>query len=50
MAGVLTPSVDGDGTLTIVAAAGQFADDVEGVRVPLAGSYVGPTLAAGAPG
>ena len=28
---------------------GPFADDVEGVRVPLAGSYVGPTLAAGAP-
>ena len=49
MAGVLTPSVDDDGTLTIVAAAGRFADDVEGVRVPLEGSYVGPTLAAGAP-
>jgi signal transduction histidine kinase len=49
MAGVLTPSVDDGATLTIVAAAGRFADDVEGVRVPLAGSYVGPTLAAGAP-
>jgi signal transduction histidine kinase len=49
MAGVLTPSVDDDGTLTIVAAAGKFADDVEGVRVPLAGSYVGPTVAAGEP-
>jgi signal transduction histidine kinase len=49
MTGVLTPSVDDDATLTIVAATGKFADDVEGVRVPLAGSYVGPTLAAGAP-
>jgi signal transduction histidine kinase len=49
MAGVLTPSVDDDASLTIVAAEGQFADDVEGVRVPLAGSYVGPTLAAGVP-
>jgi signal transduction histidine kinase len=49
MAGVLTPSVDDGETLTIVAAAGRFADDVEGVRVPLAGSYVGPTLAAGEP-
>jgi signal transduction histidine kinase len=49
MAGVLAPSVDDDGTLTIVAAAGRFADDVEGVRVPLAGSHVGPTVAAGTP-
>ena len=49
MAGVLMPSVDDDGTLTIVAAVGRAADDVEGVRVPLAGSYVGPTLAAGTP-
>jgi signal transduction histidine kinase len=49
MAGVLTPSVDDDGTLTIVAAVGHYGDDVEGVRVPLAGSYVGPTLAAGVP-
>jgi signal transduction histidine kinase len=49
MAGVLTPSADDDGTLTIVAAVGHYGDDVEGVRVPLAGSYVGPTLAAGVP-
>jgi signal transduction histidine kinase len=49
MAGVLLPSVDDDQTLTIVAAEGFFANDVEGVRVPLAGSYVGPTLAAGVP-
>ena len=49
MAGALTPSVDDDGTLTIVAAVGRSGDDVEGVRVPLAGSYVGPTLSAGKP-
>jgi signal transduction histidine kinase len=49
MAGALTPSVDDDGTLTIVAAVGHAGDDVEGVRVPLAGSYVGPTLSAGRP-
>jgi signal transduction histidine kinase len=49
MAGALTPSLDDDETLTIVAAVGSYGDDVEGVRVPLAGSYVGPTLAAGVP-
>ena len=48
-AGVLVPSVDDDGTLTIVAAAGAAGDDVEGVRVPLAGSYVGETYHSGAP-
>ena len=49
MTGALTPSVDDDATLTIVAAVGPAGDDVEGVRVPLAGSYVGPTLEAGEP-
>jgi signal transduction histidine kinase len=49
MTGVLTPSLDDAATLTIVAATGKFADDVEGVRVPLAGSYVGPTLASASP-
>jgi GAF domain-containing protein len=50
IAGVLAPSVDDDeNTLTIVAAAGPAADDVEGVRVPLAGSYVGVTYKAGLP-
>ena len=49
MTGALTPSVDDDAALTIVAAVGPAGDDVEGVRVPLAGSYVGPTLEAGVP-
>ena len=49
MAGVLMPTVADNGTLTILAAVGHDGDDVEGVRVPLAGSYVGPTLAAGVP-
>jgi signal transduction histidine kinase len=49
MAGVLAPIADDVGALTIVAAVGHSGDDVEGVRVPLAGSYVGPTLAAGIP-
>jgi GAF domain-containing protein len=34
MAGVLAPSVDDDATMTIVAAVGQSAGDVEGVRFP----------------
>ena len=42
MAGVLAPSVDDDGTMTIVAAVGRAAADVEGVRFPSsAGSYLG---------
>ena len=49
MTGALTPSVDDDASLTIVAAVGPAADDVEGVRVPLAGSYVGPTVEGGEP-
>jgi signal transduction histidine kinase len=50
IAGVLAPTLDDeDETLTIVAAAGPAADDVEGVRVPLAGSYVGPTYESGLP-
>jgi signal transduction histidine kinase len=48
-AGVLAPSVDDDGTMTIVAAVGRGAADVEGVRLPLAGTYVGVTHAAGVP-
>jgi signal transduction histidine kinase len=32
--------------MTIVAAVGHAADDVEGVRVPIAGTYVGPVLKA----
>jgi two-component system, NarL family, sensor histidine kinase DevS len=41
MAGVLAPSVDDDGTMTILAAVGRSAGDVEGVRIPMsAGSYL----------
>jgi signal transduction histidine kinase len=47
MAGVLSPSSDDDGTMTIVSAVGHAADDIEGVRVPLAGTYVGATADAG---
>jgi signal transduction histidine kinase len=47
MAGVLAPGTDADGTMTIVAAVGHSADDVEGVRLPIAGTYVGATAASG---
>jgi signal transduction histidine kinase len=47
MAGVLAPSLDDDGTMTIVAAVGPGAEEVEGVRLPLAGTYVGATQQAG---
>ncbi len=49
MAGVLSPSVDDDATVTIVSAVGSGADDVEGVRVPLEGTYAGAAYRAGAP-
>ena len=49
MAGVLSPSVDDDGSLTIVSAVGGGADDVEGVRVPLVGTHVGGTYRSRAP-
>jgi signal transduction histidine kinase len=45
-AGVLASNVDDPGTMTIVAAVGHAADDIEGVRVPVAGTYVGATLKA----
>jgi signal transduction histidine kinase len=41
LAGVLSPSVDDDTTVTIVCAVGAGGDDVEGVRVPLEGTHVG---------
>jgi signal transduction histidine kinase len=42
MAGVLAPSLDDDETMTIVAAVGRAAADVEGVRFPMGpGSYLG---------
>ena len=46
---VLAPSVDDDGSLTIVAAEGKAAADVEGVRIPIEGTYVGSTHQAGVP-
>jgi len=47
IAGVLAPSVDDPATMTIVAAVGRGADDVEGVRLPVAGTYLEATLDAG---
>ena len=44
---VLAPSLDDDETLTIVAAEGEAGSDVEGVRVPVQGTYVGSTHQAG---
>ena len=49
VAGVLTPSADDPESMTIVAGVGYAAADVEGVRVPLSGTYVGATQAAGVP-
>jgi signal transduction histidine kinase len=49
MAGVLSPSLDDDDAMTIVAAVGYAADDVEGVRLPLTGTYIGETQEAGEP-
>ena len=49
IAGVLAPSVDDPETMTIVAAVGKKAEEVEGVRVPLAGTHVGSTHRAGVP-
>jgi signal transduction histidine kinase len=43
MAGVLAPSPEDPETFTIVAAVGHAADDVEAVRVPLAGTDLGLT-------
>lgn len=47
MAGVLSPSSDDPETMTIVAAVGHAAADVEGVRVPLRGTDLGATHVAG---
>jgi signal transduction histidine kinase len=48
MAGVLLPSADGD-FMTIVSAVGALADDYEGVRLPLTGTYLGALHDAGVP-
>ena len=45
MAGVLVPTLGDDDALTIFAAVGPGAADIEGVRVPLAGTDVGRTHA-----
>jgi signal transduction histidine kinase len=49
LAGVLSPSVDDSTTMTIVSAVGSGADDMEGVRVPLEGTYIGAAYRAAAP-
>jgi signal transduction histidine kinase len=49
LAGVLSPSISDDESMTIVAAVGKGAEEVEGVRVPLRGTYVGSTYRAGMP-
>jgi signal transduction histidine kinase len=41
IAGVLSPSVDDDTSLTIVSAVGGDGGDLEGVRVPRSGTHVG---------
>ena len=48
VAGLLAPSADDPDTMTIVAAAGHAAADIEGVRVPLVGTRVGRIQEAGA--
>jgi signal transduction histidine kinase len=50
MAGVLAPSVDDEGSMTIVAAVGPAASDIEGVRIAAStGSYLGAVQEAGDP-
>ena len=49
MAGVLSPGRDDPETMTIVAAVGHAADDVEGVRVPLADTDLGAARETGEP-
>ena len=49
MAGVLAPSLDDDRSMTIVTAVGPYADDYEGVRMPLTDTYLGALHEAGLP-
>jgi signal transduction histidine kinase len=49
MAGVLSPTADHPGSMTIVTAVGASADDYEGVRLPLTGTYLGALYEAGLP-
>jgi signal transduction histidine kinase len=48
-AGVLVPSQEDDDALTVVVAVGLDGDDIEGVRVPLAGSQLGAAHRSGVP-
>jgi signal transduction histidine kinase len=48
-AGVLAPSLGDGDSLTVVAAVGPGADDLEGVRLPVAGTHVGEGFRTGAP-
>ncbi|MGY1709986.1 GAF domain-containing protein [Geodermatophilus sp. SYSU D00758] len=48
-AGVLLPALDAEDTLTVVAAVGTLAEDVEGVRVPLHDSQLGEAHRSGVP-
>jgi signal transduction histidine kinase len=47
LAGVLVPERDDDDALTIAAAVGPGAADVEGVRIPLAATHVGQVYRSG---
>jgi signal transduction histidine kinase len=49
LAGVMSPSLDDDSTLTVMAAVGADGEDLEGVRMPLAGTHVGEAHRARAP-
>ena len=49
VAGILAPTLGDDGSLTVVAGVGPGAADLEGVRVPLAGTHVGAVHRAQAP-
>jgi signal transduction histidine kinase len=49
VAGVLAPTPDDPGTMTIVAAVGYAAEYVEGVRVPLTDTFAGGIQEAGKP-
>jgi signal transduction histidine kinase len=49
MAGVLAPSHDDPSAMTIVAAVGKDADDYEGVRLPLTGTFLGQLVEAAEP-
>jgi signal transduction histidine kinase len=49
LAGVLAPGLGDGDSLTVVAAVGPGADDLEGVRLPVVGTHVGEGFRTGAP-